>query len=63
MRNFLLVPFMGLFATGLMAQENKANPKIEGSGNIVTKEIAVNSFDELDLQGVFSVESVQKLLY
>src|SRR5688500_9908915 len=51
--------FFAILATGLItsfanAQEDK-KPKIEGSGNVVTKNISVQSFDELTISGVFSV--------
>jgi hypothetical protein len=37
------------------AQNSSDKPRIEGSGNIVTKDVTVKSFDELNVQGVFSV--------
>jgi hypothetical protein len=63
MRNFLLAFTVAVLAvgSGANAQDHKDHkdhndkPRIEGSGNIVTKEIAVKSFDELNVQGVFSV--------
>lgn len=36
-------------------KEWKDKPKIEGSGNVITKEVNVQSFDELTATGVFSV--------
>jgi hypothetical protein len=30
-------------------------PRIEGSGNVITKEVSIQSFDELNISGVFSV--------
>lgn len=33
----------------------KDKPKVEGSGNVVTKEFSVQSFDHLNVSGVFSV--------
>jgi len=36
-------------------EKNKDKPRIEGSGNIVTKNIPVLSFDALSARGVFSV--------
>ena len=48
-------------AFSVSAQDNeKDKPKsdsyrIEGSGNVITKEISVQSFDELNVSGVFSV--------
>ena len=49
-----------ILLTGLMIQvtafsQNKDKNKIEGSGNVITKEVAVQSFDELTANGVFSV--------
>jgi len=44
----------GLITCFANAQEDK-KPKIEGSGNVMTKNIAVQSFDELTISGVFSV--------
>lgn len=50
----LLVP------AAMKAQENidandKTKKKIEGSGNIITKEISVQPFDQLDASGVYNV--------
>lgn len=33
--------------------------KIEGSGNMVTKEVAIKSFDELSASGIYSLQLVQ----
>jgi Putative auto-transporter adhesin, head GIN domain len=41
------------------AQDNGNKPKIIGSGNIVTKDIPVQSFDELAAKGVFSLVLTQ----
>lgn len=40
-----------------MAQNDKYNDKerIEGSGNVITKDIAVSSFDELNAGGIFNL--------
>ena len=35
--------------------DNNGRPKIEGSGNMVTKDISVQPFDQIDVGGVFSV--------
>jgi Putative auto-transporter adhesin, head GIN domain len=48
-----------LFIAGL-AQEKEKNkdkdqPKIEGSGNVITKDVAVQSFEELEAKGIFNV--------
>lgn len=47
--------------TNLAAQEkNKDNEKkIEGSGNIVTKDVSVQSFNEIEVKGVFHLILVQ----
>ncbi len=62
MRRYLMLAAMAsLVATSVVfSQEtekdkDKNKPKIEGSGNVVTKEVAVQSFDELTVSGVFSV--------
>jgi len=55
--------FLGIsllsFSLCLQAQKEekdwKDKPRIEGSGNIITKEITVQPFDELSIGGVFSV--------
>jgi hypothetical protein len=48
-----------LFVTAAKSQDHddhdKEKPRIEGSGNVITKEVNVSSFSELDVQGVFSV--------
>jgi hypothetical protein len=44
--------------TSVLAQEkekDKDKTKIEGSGNVITKDVAVQSFDEVSIKGVFSV--------
>lgn len=58
MRNFVLaLTGVVLAATGLQAQDK--DKKITGSGNVITKEVTVTSFDELSVQGVFSVLLIQ----
>lgn len=62
MRKILLFTVLTVFicSSALQAQDEKKTkmsdkPKIEGSGNVVTREVAVQSFDELNISGVFSV--------
>lgn len=58
MRKYFLpvVLALALITSSAIAQENsKDKPKIEGSGNTVTKEVNVQPFDELSVSGVFSV--------
>ena len=38
---------------------NNDKDRIEGSGNIITKEFTIQSFDELEANGVFSVQLTQ----
>ena len=40
---------------GQHSEKDKDKPKIEGSGNIVTKDVPVQSFDALSTNGVFNV--------
>ena len=47
-------------ATTVFSQKDKdKEPKIEGSGNIVTKEVTVQPFDQLEASGVFNVVLTQ----
>ncbi len=62
MKKYVLPAVAALLITGsaLQAQENgKAKTRIEGSGNVITKDVAVKSFDELKVSGVFSVQLSQ----
>ncbi len=60
MRKLFLLLTMGLVvSTCLMAQDNKDRVTIEPSGKIITKEVNVTSFDQLDVSGVFSLMLVQ----
>jgi hypothetical protein len=60
MRKIILQALLAsLFTTSVFAQENKDKPKIEGSGNTITKEIPVRSFDELTANGVFNLQLSQ----
>jgi hypothetical protein len=64
MRNYLIAMSVAvLFVTAASSQDHenhdKDKPRIEGSGNVITKEVNVNSFSELDVQGVFSVLLIQ----
>src|SRR5262245_26110896 len=67
MRKILFTLFTAsMLVTSIQAQETKEKHKdkkdkveIEGSGNVITKEIPVKSFDELTALGVFSLELSQ----
>lgn len=56
---FLVLILCSLVSFSLSAQENKDKPAIEGSGNIITKEVNVTSFDQLDVSGVFNLLLIQ----
>jgi hypothetical protein len=44
--------------TGISAQ-NKQSEKIKGSGNIITRDVSVQPFDELEASGVFELKLFQ----
>ena len=56
---FLLLAFtvLGFAAQAQKNDKNKYNDKerIEGSGNVITKDVAVKSFNELTANGVFNL--------
>ena len=58
---FLMLAIVAMgFST--MAQKNDKyddKDKIEGSGNVITKDIAVKSFDELNANGIFNLQLSQ----
>jgi Putative auto-transporter adhesin, head GIN domain len=56
MRKLFLLLTLGSFASfSLLAQEGKDKETITPSGNIITKEVRVTSFDQLDVNGVFNL--------
>ena len=51
---------MFLLATTVFSQkDNDKEIKIEGSGNVVTKDVAVQPFDQLEASGIFNVVLTQ----
>lgn len=58
-KTFLLFSLWSLLSFSLSAQENKDRPTIEGSGNIITKEVSVTPFDQLDVIGIFKLMLIQ----
>jgi hypothetical protein len=56
---FLLLTLWSFVSLSLLAQDGKDKQTIEGSGNIITKEVNVSSFDQLEVSGVFSLMLVQ----
>jgi len=47
-----------LLATTVFSQKDKER-KIEGSGNVITKDVTIQSFDQLEANGVFNVVLTQ----
>ena len=58
---FLMLAITALGFSTMAQKNNKYDDKdrIEGSGNVITKDISVNSFDELDASGVFNLQLSQ----
>ena len=51
---------MTLSVTTASSQNDKGKePKIEGSGNVVTKDVAIQPFDQLEASGIFNVVLTQ----
>jgi len=61
-KNLFLMLTITAFSFSLQAQKNDKDDdkdRIEGSGNVITKDIPVRSFDELDASGVFNLQLSQ----
>jgi hypothetical protein len=61
-KNLFLMLVITAFSFSMQAQKNDKydnKDRIEGSGNVITKDISVNSFDELDASGVFNLQLSQ----
>ena len=61
-KNLFLMLAITTFTFSLKAQKNDKyddKDRIEGSGNVITKDISVKSFDELDASGVFNLQLSQ----
>jgi hypothetical protein len=48
-----------LTTTGFSQKDKDKETKIEGSGNVVTKDVAIQPFDQLEASGVFNVVLTQ----
>jgi hypothetical protein len=67
MRKTILISgifLLALLCTSAFGQEKEKNKdkdkaRIEGSGNVVTKDVAIQSFDQLEAKGVFNVVLTQ----
>jgi Putative auto-transporter adhesin, head GIN domain len=60
MRKYFLIMACAMLVITLATQaqkddNNKEKPRIEGSGNVITKDVTVSSFDALNVSGVFNV--------
>ena len=61
-KNLFLMLAITAFSFSMQAQKNDKyddKDRIEGSGNVITKDISVKSFDELDASGVFNLQLSQ----
>jgi hypothetical protein len=61
-KNLFLMLAITAFSFSMQAQKNDKyddKDRIKGSGNVITKDISVNSFDELDASGVFNLQLSQ----
>jgi hypothetical protein len=70
MRRYFMMAALAVLVSGTaaVAQKEEKNkdkekwddqPKVVGSGNVITKDVSVSSFDELSVSGVFSVSLKQ----
>ena len=59
MRKILMLAVLATAIIPSFAQKDNNRKKIEGSGNVITKNFTVQSFDQLDVSGVFSVQLAQ----
>ena len=63
-KNFLVMLAISVLGFAAQAQKNDKykdsnKERIEGSGNVITKDVAVESFDELTANGVFNLQLSQ----
>ena len=61
-KNFLIMLAITVFGFAAQSQKNDKNKekeRIEGSGNVITKNVAVKSFDQLTASGVFNLQLSQ----
>ena len=61
-KNLFLMLAMTALGFSAVAQKNEKyddKDRIEGSGNVITKDIAIKSFDELDTSGIFNLQLSQ----
>lgn len=56
--SLLVIAVVSVFSIQAQDKE-KERPKVEGSGNVITKEISVQPFDQFSVSGVFSVQLSQ----
>jgi len=56
---FLLFAFTSFISSVSLKAQDNDKERITGSGNVITKEVKVQSFDQLNVSGVFSVQLKQ----
>jgi len=59
MRKVFFAAVAILFAATLFAQDKKERQTIEGNGNLVTRDVAVSSFNELKASGIYELRLLQ----
>src|ERR1700752_4693587 len=63
MRQLILVFVCAFSFANVFCQDKKEpdgdKPKIEGSGNVITRDVAVQSFDQMEANGIFNVSLTQ----
>ncbi len=59
MRKILMLAVWAAAFIPSFAQKDSDRKKIEGSGNVITKNFSIQSFDQLEVSGVFSVQLSQ----
>lgn len=59
MKKFLFFTTASLLLIPAFAQDKEKTKKIEASGNVITRSVPVQSFDELNASGVFSLHLSQ----
>lgn len=58
-KNFILIMFVFVAFGCTMQAQKTERTRIEGSGNLITKDFSVKSFDELNASGVFQLKLSQ----
>jgi hypothetical protein len=59
MRNVLFLAFFALLATASVNAQKSDRETVEGNGNLVTRDVAVTSFESLKASGVYELKLLQ----